>query len=139
MEFFTGSAEKRAPFVLPASSGKKAALVESGVDALSLRALGFTGLILAFGGQAKRLIAETTLKLHTEGWEVISAFDNDVAGQNMAIDVELALMGLTQPARMTPAAKDWNEDLQNLQSTRSLSVAKPRRHEGPSQDSSLDL
>lgn len=110
---FHGQRGKKAPFILPAQAGKKAALVESGIDALSLRALGFSGMILAFGGQAKRLITETAQKLHDKGWEVICAFDNDKTGQRLAADVELALMGLASPSRMTPSSKDWNDDLRN--------------------------
>jgi hypothetical protein len=68
-------------------------------------------MIMAFGGQAKKLIAATAQELIERGWSVTSAFDNDDAGRNMSADVDLALMGLHQPTRMTPITKDWNDDL----------------------------
>lgn len=125
---FHGQRGKKAPFILPALSGNNAALVESGIDALSLRALGFTGMIMAFGGQAKKLIAATAQELLEKGWNVICAFDNDDAGRNMAADVDLALMGLHQPARMTPITKDWNDDLKLHRCQLNLPETDIQRH-----------
>lgn len=154
---FHGQRGKKSPFILPAlsskeaalinsridvlnQSGKTAAMVECGIDALSLRALGFTGMILAFGGQAKRLIVETARRLHEKGWEVISAFDNDSAGDRMAADVDLALLGLAQPKRVKPTAKDWNDDLKNFHAANdsfSSTIPQSKPKSGPRENDSL--
>jgi len=132
---FHGQRGKKGPFILPALSTGAAALVESGIDALSLRALGFVGKIVSFGGQAKNLIIEMALRLHEKGWEVISAFDNDAAGQKMADYVETALLGLSTPKRMSPKGKDWNDDLrQKERLILGNKAAVVRRHSPPNTD-----
>lgn len=114
---FHGYRGEKAPFILPPVSGgeDQAAFVEAAIDALSLRELGFTGKILAFGGQAKQLGAKSAEELHELGVKIHAAFDNDSAGNTMADNLRRALEGRQTPNRLIPelGSKDWNDMLKS--------------------------
>jgi hypothetical protein len=104
-EPFHGVRGQKLPFVLPPAveNAGKVAFVESPIDALSLRQMGFTGQILATMGNAAHLdrIAE---QYRQAGLSVVAAFDNDKAGAMMC-------RTLGDHERLTPNGKDWNDDL----------------------------
>ena len=81
------------------------AFVESPIDALSLRSLGFDGEVVATMGQAGASLTSSLATFYRqEGWKVFSAFDADKAGEAMS-------KALGASERMRPKAKDWNADL----------------------------
>ncbi len=84
------------------------AFVESAIDALSLRALGFNGVIASTTGSQAKAMQALAEKARAKGVRVIAAFDGDKAGEAMAAK-------LGQAERMRPRGKDWNEDLCNPQ------------------------
>jgi vacuolar-type H+-ATPase subunit E/Vma4/5S rRNA maturation endonuclease (ribonuclease M5) len=83
---------------------KKVAFVESPIDALSLRNLGFSGEIMATIGSSARLTKSIADMYMMNGHTIISAFDNDKAGHAMTL-------ALGECERMLPKGKDWNDDL----------------------------
>jgi 5S rRNA maturation endonuclease (ribonuclease M5) len=103
---FHGVRGEKVPFILTASdkASQKVAFVESPIDALSLRDLGFGGRIVATVGNAAELAKATADIYRKEGLTVVAAFDNDRAGDAMA-------RSLGQCERMKPTRKDWNQDL----------------------------
>jgi hypothetical protein len=108
-------------FITKADGAKIAAFVESGIEALSYRALRGAGLVVSTTGSAieRPLVLAQTLR--DRGYEVVTAFNADQAGDRMA-----ARMGerLGEPVqRDRPTAKDWNDELRAL---------GPRRSEGSS-------
>ena len=104
---FHGVRGKKSFFELKEEPGftQKVAFVESTIDALSLRNAGFKDKIIATIGnsneKAKKL-AEYLNRQH--GLKIISAFDNDRAGEAMG-------KALGNYERLKPLGKDWNEDL----------------------------
>ena len=103
---FHGVRGEKVPFILGASdkASQKVAFVESPIDALSLRDLGFGGRIVATVGNAAELAKAKADIYRKEGLTVVAAFDNDRAGDAMA-------RSLGQCERMKPTGKDWNQDL----------------------------
>jgi len=102
---FHGVRGAKAPFILGASDkGQKVAFVESPIDALSLRELGFAGRIVATVGNSAELAKAKADIYRQQGLTVVAAFDNDRAGDAMA-------RSLGQCERMRPEGKDWNDDL----------------------------
>jgi 5S rRNA maturation endonuclease (ribonuclease M5) len=83
---------------------KKVAFVESPIDALSLKDLGFSGEIMATMGSSSRLTKSIADMYKRNGYIVVSAFDNDKAGHAMTL-------ALGECERMLPRGKDWNDDL----------------------------
>lgn len=110
-EPFHGVRGEKAPFVLLPTDSKsdKVAFVESPIDSLSLRELGFTGRIVATMGNSRNVVAVEAKKYREKGLVVVAAFDNDRAGEAMS-------QTLGQCERMTPHGKDWNEDLKAFKS-----------------------
>ena len=104
---FHGYRGEKEPFQIP-GSGDRIAFVESAIDALSLRELGFVGKILSFGGCAKGLVEKYGLQAVEKGLVVVAAFDNDRAGQSI---YENLLKAVSSAERLLPEGKDWNEDL----------------------------
>lgn len=105
-EPFHGVRGEKAPFILGPSdkASQKVAFVESPIDALSLRTLGFSGRIVATVGNAAEVAKALAERYRAEGLTIVAAFDNDKAGDAMA-------RNLGQCERMRPQGKDWNEDL----------------------------
>jgi hypothetical protein len=103
---FHGIRGEKAPFILKKKGDKKeVAFVESPIDALSLRSLGFEGEVVATMGQAGASLTSSLATFYRqEGWKVFSAFDADKAGEGMS-------KALGASERMRPKAKDWNADL----------------------------
>jgi hypothetical protein len=123
---FHGVRGEKVPFVLSASdkASQKVAFVESPIDALSLRELGFGGRIVATMGNAAELAKAKADIYRKEGLTVVAAFDNDRAGDAMA-------RSLGQCERMRPEGKDWNEDLRAQRLTHAERQARARSR-GPS-------
>ena len=88
------------PFILAGkdADSKQVAFVESPIDALSLRELGFGGRIVATVGNSAELAKAKADIYRQQGLEVVGAFDNDKAGAAMC-------RNLGQHTRLTPAAK----------------------------------
>lgn len=103
---FHGVRGEKVPFILGAKDkeSQKVAFVESPIDALSLRDLGFGGRIVATVGNAAELARAKADIYRQQGLTVVAAFDNDRAGDAMA-------RSLGQCERLKPSGKDWNEDL----------------------------
>ena len=104
---FHGYRGEKSPFRLDGSGGE-IAFVESAIDAMSLRDLGFTGIILSFGGCAKGLVQNYGQKAGEDGLRVWGAFDNDRAGE---IFFEVLKEAVPEAERILPKGKDWNEEL----------------------------
>jgi DNA primase len=117
---FHGVRGEKVPFVLAASdkASQKVAFVESPIDALSLRELGFGGRIVATMGNAADLAKAKADIYRKDGLTVVGAYDNDKAGEAMT-------RSLGQCERLRPTGKDWNEDLSQQARARS-------RDSGPS-------
>lgn len=104
---FHGYRGEKAPFRLY-GVGMEIAFVESAIDAMSLRGLGFTGDILSFGGCAKGLIQSYGQEAREKGLKIWGAFDNDRAGESF---FEALKKAVPQAGRILPKGKDWNEEL----------------------------
>ena len=99
-------------FLTKADGAKVAAFVESGIEALSYRALRATGLVISTTGSAIERPLIVARALRDRGYEILTAFNADQAGDRMA-----ARMGerLGEPVqRDRPQAKDWNDEIQAL-------------------------
>ena len=104
---FHGYRGEKEPFRIP-GTGYRIAFVESAIDAMSLRELGFTGTILSFSGCAKGLVEKYGLQAVEKGLVVVAAFDNDKAGDAMFDNLKNVISSVE---RLLPEGKDWNEDL----------------------------
>jgi hypothetical protein len=110
---FHGVRGEKAQFILGPSdkASNKVAFVESPLDALSLRELGFEGRIVATVGNSGELAKARADIYRKDGLDVFAAFDNDKAGDAMA-------RNLGQCERMRPKmGKDWNDQLLALRLT----------------------
>lgn len=104
---FHGVRGEKGFFKLLGKPQEPTAFVESAIDAISLRSLGWQGDILSTTGAAPERIAKEAEILRGLAGRgvVVAAFDNDAAGRKMA-----DAMG--HPRRtISPRGKDWNEDL----------------------------
>lgn len=105
----------------------KIAITEGAIDSLSLAQI--TGrrdtLYLSTGGALgpHTLNAIKALAVKYPDAEFLLAFDNDLAGEGYAANVERALEGRENVRRVVPKAKDWNEQL-----TLRASGGEPSRH-----------
>lgn len=105
---FHGYRGEKAPFRL-SGVGTEIAFVESAIDAMSLRGLGFTGDILSFGGSAKGLIQHYGREARGKGLKIWGGFDNDQAGESF---FEALREAVPEAGRILPmGGKDWNEEL----------------------------
>lgn len=104
---FHGYRGEKSPFRLDGPE-EEIAFVESAIDALSLRQIGFSGIILSFGGGAKGLIQSCGSDAGKKGLKVWGAFDNDRAGETFFETLKEAVPGA---GRLRPMGKDWNEEL----------------------------
>ncbi len=102
-------------FVTKGDGTRSATFVESGIEALSYRALGGTGLILSTTGSAVERPATMARLLQARGYEIVTAFNADKSGDRMA-DRMRELLG-SEVRRDRPSGdrgKDWNERLKSL-------------------------
>jgi hypothetical protein len=102
-------------FVTKADRARSVAFVESGIEALSYRALRGTGLIVSTTGSAIEKPATMARLLKARGYEIVTAFNADKSGDRMA-DRLRELVG-SEVRRDRPSGdrgKDWNEHLQSL-------------------------
>lgn len=116
---YHGARGEKAPFTLITNGQMKAAFVESAIDALSLRGLGFQGEIVSLTGNAACGI-ELASKYRARGYVVLAAFDADKAG-------DLMVKSLGEPAgrfRPPTGCKDWNDLLRSKNQTDFLSVVE---------------
>ena len=104
---FHGYRGEKAPFRL-SGVGTDLFFVESAIDAMSLRDLGFTGTILSFGGCAKGLIQNYGREAREKGLKVLAGFDKDRAGESF---FEALKEVIPDAGRILPQGKDWNEEL----------------------------
>jgi hypothetical protein len=97
-------------FITKADGTRSAAFVESGVEALSYRALRGRGLIVSTTGSAVERPASIGRLLKARGYEIVTAFNADKSGDRMAARLREVLG--TEARRDRPAGgKDWNEQL----------------------------
>jgi hypothetical protein len=102
-------------FITKGDGTRSAAFVESGIEALSYRALRGTGLILSTTGSAIERPATIARLLKARGYEIVTAFNADKSGDRMA-DRMRELLG-SEVRRDRPSGdrgKDWNERLKSL-------------------------
>jgi hypothetical protein len=102
-------------FITKADRARTVAFVESGVEALSYRALRGTGLIVSTTGSAIERPATMARLLKARGFEIVTAFNADKSGDRMA-DRLRELVG-SEVRRDRPSGergKDWNEHLKSL-------------------------
>jgi hypothetical protein len=101
-------------FITKGDPTRSAAFVESGIEALSYRALRGTGLIVSTTGSAIERPARMARLLQARGYEIVTAFNADKIGDRMA-DRMCALLG-SAVRRDRPSeshGKDWNEQLKS--------------------------
>jgi Protein of unknown function (DUF3991)/Toprim-like len=102
-------------FITKGDGTRSAAFVESGIEALSYRALRGTGLILSTTGSAIERPATMARLLKARGYEIVTAFNADKSGDRMA-DRMREFVG-SEVRRDRPSethGKDWNEQLKSL-------------------------
>ena len=115
-------------YISKANGARSAAFVESGIEALSYRALGATGLILSTTGSAIERPAIMARLLVARGYEIVTAFNADKSGDRMAARMsELLGSGVRRDRPSHDRGKDWNDQ---LRSVRAEQEARPgRRHD----------
>jgi hypothetical protein len=104
---FAGSRGRKTGFVIPGDRGAETWLVESAIDAISVKQLRSNAQVISTGGDNAGL--ERSCLAETKGLLVIG-YDNDPSGDRMAQRAQL-----TRPdaIRVSPnGGKDWNEALQ---------------------------
>jgi hypothetical protein len=102
-------------FITKGDRARAVAFVESGIEALSYRALRGTGLIVSTTGSAIEKPARMARLLKARGYEIVTAFNADKSGDRMA-DRLRELVG-SEVRRDRPSdelGKDWNEHLKSL-------------------------
>jgi hypothetical protein len=87
--------------------------VESGIEALSYRALGAAGVILSTTGSAIERPATMARLLMARGYEIVTAFNADKSGDRMAERMR-ELLGSEVRRDRPSSGKDWNEQLKSL-------------------------
>jgi hypothetical protein len=115
-------------FVTKADRTPSAAFVESGIEALSYRALRGTGLVFSTTGSAVDLPAKVGSLLQGRGYEIVAAFNADKGGDRMAERMR-DLLGCAVRRDRPPgdAGKDWNEQLQFQRGHRDNGGVGPRQ------------
>jgi hypothetical protein len=102
-------------FITKGDDTRSAAFVESGIEALSYRALRGTGLILSTTGSAIERPATMARLLKARGYEIVTAFNADKSGDRMADRMrELVGSGVRRDRPPGDRGKDWNEQLKSL-------------------------
>jgi hypothetical protein len=102
-------------FIVKADGARSAAFVESGIEALSYRALRDTGLILSTTGSAIDRPATMARLLMARGYEIVTAFNADKSGDRMAERLrELLGSEVRRDRPSSDRGKDWNEQIKSL-------------------------
>jgi Protein of unknown function (DUF3991)/Toprim-like len=112
-------------FVTKADRARTVVFVESGIEALSYRALRGTGLIVSTTGSAIERPARMAQLLKGRGYEIVTAFNADKSGDRMA-DRLRELVG-SEVRRDRPSGergKDWNEHLKSLRAEHGVRVGQ---------------
>jgi hypothetical protein len=112
-------------FVTKGDRARTVAFVESGIEALSYRALRGTGLIVSTTGSAIERPATMARLLKGRGYEIVTAFNADKSGDRMA-DRLRELVG-SEVRRDRPSGergKDWNEHLKSLRAEHGMRLAQ---------------
>jgi Protein of unknown function (DUF3991)/Toprim-like len=123
-------------FITKGDGARHVAFVESGIEALSYRALRGAGLIVSTTGSAIEKPATMARLLKARGYEIITAFNADKSGDRMA-DRLRELVG-SEVRRDRPSGargKDWNEHLKSLRAEHGVrleQVLNPQGGEGAS-------
>jgi hypothetical protein len=106
-------------FVTKADRTPTAVFVESGIEALSYRALRGTGLVFSTTGSAVDLPAKMGSLLQARGYEIVAAFNADKGGDRMAERMR-DLLGSAVRRDRPPGdvGKDWNEQLRSQRTHR---------------------
>jgi Protein of unknown function (DUF3991)/Toprim-like len=113
-------------FITKADATRSAAFVESGVEALSYRALRGRGLIVSTTGSAVERPASMARLLKARGYEIVTAFNADKSGDRMAARLREVLGSEVRRDRPEgDRGKDWNEQLTS-RDTEEPGVAAPR-------------
>jgi Plasmid recombination enzyme/Toprim-like/Protein of unknown function (DUF3991) len=116
---FHGVRGQKSPFYLVERGEKKVAFVESSIDALSLHDMGFKGRIVSTAGNSTEYARKLAAMHKEQGFTVVAAFDNDKAGERMAVNLQAC-------ERLRSKGKDWNDDLRNHRTTsQERDVMKP--------------
>jgi hypothetical protein len=114
-------------FIMKADETRSAAFVESGIEALSYRALRGAGLIVSTTGSAIERPATMARLLMARGYEIVAAFNADKSGDRMAERMhELLSGGVRRDRPANDRGKDWNEQLKSLRSERHTAPDRPR-------------
>jgi hypothetical protein len=118
-------------FIIKADETRQAAFVESGIEALSYRALRGSGLIVSTTGSAiERPVALARL-LKERGYEVVAAFNADKSGDRLAERMR-GFLGdsLRRDRPASDRGKDWNEELNAQRTERDAGRSESRTPEG---------
>jgi hypothetical protein len=109
---FHGVRGEKEAFTLAANdpANRQVAFVESAIDAVSLSELGFKGKIVSLSGNSAAVATAKAEGYRSLGLTVVAAFDNDRAGDKMALN-----LGTHQ--RLKSQGKDWNDDLKRERAT----------------------
>jgi len=99
-------------YISKADHTPTAAFVESGIEALSYRALKGEGLVISTTGNAVELPARMARALEHRGYGIVAAFNADAAGDRMTEKLREVLAGSLVRERPSSAqGKDWNDQL----------------------------
>jgi hypothetical protein len=114
-------------FITKADDARSAAFVESGIEALSYRALRDTGLVVSTTGSAIERPANMARLLKGRGYEIVTAFNADQSGDRMAARMhELLGSGVRRDRPSKDRGKDWNEQLQSARIGEHAAPERPR-------------
>ena len=125
-------------FIHKVDNQRIASFVESGIEALSYQAHGGVGLIISTTGSAVEMPSRMAVALKVRGYDVVTAFNADKAGDRMAERLsEQVGSALRRDRPPTRYGKDWNEALQSADS-RTAEVNVPQEAMLPSARTPLD-
>lgn len=122
-------------FITKADTARSVAFVESGIEALSYRALRGTGLVVSTTGSAVEKPAAMGRQLVGRGYEIVAAFNADKSGDRLAERLQEVLG--TPVRRDRPSGehgKDWNDQLQAHHGRADLGMQSRRGAESVASD-----
>src|SRR5271155_675435 len=114
-------------FITKGDDTRSAAFVESGIEALSYRALRGVGLTVSTTGSAIEKPASMARLLQARGYEIVTAFNADKGGDRMAERMrELLGGGVRRDRPSTDRGKDWNDQLKSLRFEQNTATQQAR-------------